>query len=337
MSSGSACDKPGPPDDFRPTAAWPLLRLRADLLRRIRQFFDERDFLEVETPLLSSETVVDRHLDPIEVWLPDDVRQPESGRRLWLQTSPELAMKRLLAAGGTRLYQISRSFRGGELGPRHNPEFTIVEWYCTGDSPAEAMERLSELAQLTLGRGPAECCTYQQAFQQYVGLDPLSATVAELRAAVARHRLAAPDGWSDQDRDSWLNLLLAECVEPRLGTSRPVILHDFPPSQAALARVRPGPPAVAERFELYVDGVELANGYHELQDAAELRQRIRTANQQRLADGKPALPEPARLLTAMEHGLPACCGVALGLDRLLMCAAGVDHIRHVQAFPLDRA
>lgn len=337
MSSGSASDPAGWPDDFAPTASWDILRRRGEMLRRIRQFFERRDFLEVETPLLSRDTVVDRHLDPVAVQLGDFPHGASQGGRMWLQTSPELAMKRLLAAGGTALYQITRSFRGGESGRRHNLEFTIVEWYRVQDTPEQAMDLLSELAEATLDRGPAERLTYQQAFVQHVGIDPHGATVGELRAVVARHGLAAPDGWNDDDRDSWLNLLLAELVEPRLGRERPTILRDYPAGQAALARIRPGPPAVAERFELYVDGLELANGYHELLDEQELRRRNRRANQQRVADGKPALPEESRLLAAMRHGLPDCCGVALGFDRLVMCATGVDEINQVLAFPVHRA
>jgi lysyl-tRNA synthetase class 2 len=343
MSSGSASDAAGWPDDFAPTATWEVLRRRAELLGRIRQFFQRREFLEVETPLLSRDTVVDRHLDPVAVGLSDTAHVPSPGSPhcpqapMWLQTSPELAMKRLLAAGGTALYQITRSFRGGESGRRHNLEFTIVEWYRVKDTPEQAMDLLSELAEATLKRGPAERLTYQEAFRQHVGVDPHAATNGELRAAVAAHGLAAPDGWSDDDRDSWLNLLLSELVEPRLGRERPTILRDYPASQAALARIRPGPPAVAERFELYVDGLELANGYHELLDDQELRRRNRLANQQRVQDGKPPLPEESRLLAAMRHGLPDCCGVALGFDRLVMCATGASEIAQVLAFPIDRA
>jgi lysyl-tRNA synthetase class 2 len=326
-----------PADDFRPTAGWRNLRLRAAMLGRVRRFFDERGFLEVETPLLSRDTVVDRHLDPIRVLLPDDPTQPDRGRPMWLQTSPELAMKRLLAAGGTALYQITRSFRAGESGARHNPEFTLVEWYRVGDSPAEAMDLLSELAEATLERGPAERLTYAEAFQRHVGVDPHHATVGELDATVQRYAIAAPDGWPPDDRDSRLHLLLAELVEPRLGRGRPTILHDYPVGQAALARVRPGETPVAERFELYAEGLELANGYHELLDADELRRRNREANAQRRADGKSPLPEESRLLDAMDHGLPDCCGVALGFDRLVMLAAGADHIDQVVAFPVDRA
>ena len=322
--------------DFRPTASWPNLRLRAELLRKTRDYFHSREFLEVETPLLSADVVVDRHLDPIPVTLADDPRQPEVGRRLWLQTSPEFGMKRLLAAGAEAIYQITRAFRNGEIGPLHNPEFTMVEWYRVGDGMCEGIELLAEACECLLGRGAAERMSYADAFARYVGIDPHSASIGELGAATERHGIAAPAGLAD-DRDGWLDLLLAERVQPNLGHPRPTILFDYPASHAALARVRDDRPPVAERFELYVDGIELANGYHELLDAAILRGRVADANARRAADGKPRLPPESRLLAAMEAGLPACTGVALGFDRLVMLAAGARTLAEVMPFPIDRA
>jgi elongation factor P--(R)-beta-lysine ligase len=322
--------------DFRPTASWQNLRLRADLLRKLRQFFYERGFLEVETPLASADVVVDRHLDPLSVVLPDDPRQPDVGRRLWLQTSPEFAMKRLLAAGSPAIYQVTRAFRADEIGPLHNPEFTIVEWYRPGDDMAAGMQLLSDLCEALLNRGPAQRLIYAEAFQQHVGLNPHRASVADLRKAAAAHGLSAPATLGN-DRDGWLDLLLAERIQPHLGRTQSAILFDFPASQAALSRIRESNPSVGERFELYVDGIELANGYHELLDPAELRQRQTEANAHRLADGRSKLPEESRLLAAMEAGLPASSGVALGFDRLVMIAAGASHIREVMAFPIDRA
>lgn len=325
-----------PDPDFHPTAAWPNLRLRAELLRKLREFFHSRGFLEVETPLLSADVVVDRHLDPIAVTLADDPRRPEAGRRLWLQTSPEFGMKRLLAAGGEAIYQITRAFRNGEIGPLHNPEFTMIEWYRAGDRMREGMELLADLCECLLGRAEVERLSYAEAFARHVGLDPHSASIDELRAAAERHGIAAPAGLAN-DRDGWLDLLLVERVQPNLGRPRPTILFDYPASQAALARVRDDRPPVAERFELYVDGIELANGYHELLDAAILRGRIAEANASRAADGKPQLPSESRLLEAMEAGLPPCTGVALGFDRLVMLAAGARTLAEVMTFPIDRA
>ncbi|HTQ38388.1 MAG TPA: EF-P lysine aminoacylase GenX [Pirellulales bacterium] len=343
--------------DFLPTASLATLRLRAELLARVRQFFAEQGFLEVETPILSADVTIDRHLDPMSTVLADDPRTPDVGRRLWLQTSPEFGMKRLLAAGATAIYQISRAFRNSEVGLLHNPEFTMVEWYRAGDDMAAGMMLLSEVCQTLLGLQEAERVSFAGAFQRHVGIDPHTATTAELAMAAKQNGIAVPAGLGD-DRAGWLNVLLAECVEPHLGQVTPIIVYDYPASQAALAKIRIderpsmlgsgevslskirspySSPAVAERFELYVRGVELANGYHELLDAAELRRRNAAANAARVAQGKPALPEESRLLAAMESGLPACTGVALGFDRLVMLAAGAKSLAEVLAFSIDRA
>lgn len=320
--------------DFAPTANWTNLRLRASVLKRLRAFFDERGFLEVETPLLSADTVVDRHLDPVRVTLPDDLREPEVGRTMWLQTSPEFAMKRMLAAGAEAIYQVTRAFRAGEVGALHNPEFTMVEWYRSGDSMHDGISLLGTLAEGLLGRGVTRRISYRDVFMQYAGVDPHTVDEATLCSAAERLHVSAPN-IEPGDRDSWLDVLLVSAVEPHL--VEPTIVFDYPASQSALARVRDEAPPVAERFELYVDGIELANGYHELLDAAELRRRNRSVNQQRAADGKTRLPETSRLLAAMDAGLPACTGVALGFDRLAMVAAGAKNIAEVIAFPIDRA
>lgn len=309
------------PPDFLPTASLQMLAARAALLKRLRAFFDARDFLEVETPLLSHDVVVDRHLDPLSVTLFPDPREPQVGPKVWLQTSPEFAMKRLLVAGTGQLrsiYQITRAFRGGEVGPLHNPEFTMVEWYRIGDDYAAGMQLLADMAEVILGLGAPERLTYREAFLRFAGIDPFE------NVAAANH-------------DLHLDLLLTQKVEPHLGQSRPTILYDYPASQSALARIREDSPPLAERFELYVRGIELANGYHELLDAAVLRERNRTNNQFRQTDGKPRLPEEGRLLAAMDHGLPPCSGCALGFDRLVMAATGAKTIQDVMAFPIERA
>jgi len=322
-------------DDFRPTASWENLRLRAGLLRRLREFFDRHDFCEVETPILSADTVVERHLDPFYTEVPGGAGEPP--RRLWLQTSPEFAMKRLLAAGARAIYQVTRVFRLGEQGPLHNPEFTMVEWYRAGDGMKEGMQLTSDLCEALLRRGPAERLGYAEAFRRHVGLDPHAADAEELASAAEGCGVVPPASLSMEDRDGWLDLLLAERVQPHLGHKRPVLLYDYPVGKAALAKVRAEEPPVAERFELYVAGIELANGYHELLDPAELLRRSARANAQRQADGKPALPERSRLLAAMEAGLPAAVGVSLGFDRLVMLAAGAKGLAEVMAFPFDRA
>lgn len=320
------------PGDFLPTAGWPALRLRDELLRKLRAFFHERGFIEVDTPLLSADVVVDRHLEPFAV----DVPSAGVTRRMWLQTSPEFAMKRLLAAGGEAIFQVTHAFRQEEQGPLHNPEFTMVEWYRRGDGLQEGMALLDQLAGILLARGRANLMTYQAAFERYAGIEPHGASVAALTEAARQHGVSVPESLGD-DRDAWLDLLLVELVQPNLGRDQPVIVFDHPSSQSAMARVRRGPPDVAERFELYIDGLELANGYHELLDAEELRRRNRENNERRVASGKPLLPVKSRLLAAMESGLPGCAGVAMGFDRVVMLAAKAATISDVIAFPFDRA
>ncbi len=325
----------GSKGDFLPTASWENLRLRAELLRRLREFFRQQGFLEVETPILSADTVIDRHLDPF--YTETSLTSGKMPQRLWLQTSPEFGMKRLLAAGAKAIYQVSRVFRQGEQGPLHNPEFTLVEWYRAGDGMSEGMQLTSDLAQTMLGRGPAKRISFREAFFEHVGVDPHIADTATLIAAVKRHCIEAPASLSPDDRDGWLDLLLVQRVQPHLGQGCPALLYDFPASQAALSRIRDDDPLVAERFELYVAGIELANGYHELLDAEELRRRNRETNLLRSAEGKNMLPEQSRLLAAMESGLPDAVGVALGFDRLVMLAAGAKTLAEVIAFPFDRA
>ena len=340
-------------NDFLPTASLDLLRRRADLLVRLRRFFHERQFWEVETPVLSHDTVVDRFLDPIAVpfTFPGQATSDAPPRTLWLQTSPEFGMKRLLAAGADAIFQVTRAFRSDESGPLHNPEFTMVEWYRVGDSLADGMRLLSELCDTLLPFGPPAALTYRDAFLRYLQVDPLTASLAELQRTAADAGVLAPESLlaaslagPDPDpatvtglRDEWLNLLLAERIQTKLGRERPVILYHYPASQAALARVVAAPEPVAERFELYVHGMELANGYHELLDADQLADRQRVANTGRRLDGKPTLPENNRLLAAMRHGLPPCSGVALGFDRLAMVALGASRIDEVIAFPFPRA
>jgi len=322
------------PDDFLPTASWQNLRLRAGLLRQLREFFHDRGFLEVETPILSADTVVDRHLDPFSFQIGPTGGKP---RTFWLQTSPEFAMKRLLAAGAEAIYQVSRVFRQDEQGPLHNPEFTLIEWYQTDIDFRAGMQFTSDLCAALLGRGAADLLSYAEAFQRHAGMDPHAADIETLIAAARQCASPPPVSLAKADRDGWLDWLLTERVQAHLGIERPTLLYGFPAGQAALARIRPGEPPLAERFELYVCGWELANGYHELRDAGELRRRNVRANELRRADGKMALPSESRLLASMEKGLPSAVGCALGFDRLVMLAAGAKSIDEVIAFPWDRA
>ncbi len=325
------------PAGFLPTANWQKLRLRAELLRRLREFFHRHGFLEVETPIVWAYRVVYVHLDRCAVVLGLWPTGPPRGRVYWLHTSPVFAMKRLLAAGGRAIYQVTRAFRRDEQGPLHNPEFTMVEWYRVDEGMSEGIELLSDLCQELLARGRAEPISYRRAFEQFAGLNPQTASSEQIAKAVRAAGVEPPASLAPEDRDGWLDLLLVECVQPHLGRQRPAILYDFPASQAALARVRPEDPPLAERFELYVSGIELANGYHELLEASVLRVRNAANNALRVADGKSPLPEESRLLAAMEAGLPDATGVALGFDRLVMLAAGAARLDEVIAFPFDRA
>lgn len=297
----------------------------------IRQFFSEREVLEVETPLLGRYSVTDPHMAVIEAVSPGLDRA-----EYFLQTSPEYAMKRLLAAGSGPIYQICKAFRQGEQGSRHNPEFSMLEWYRPGFDHWQLMDEVAELLALVLQVDSCQRLSYRQVFESALGVDP-HATNCEQLEELARTHL---DIQMDSDsRDDWLNLLLAELIEPTLGQDAPVFIYDYPATQAALARVEvdeAGVP-VARRFELYCQGVELANGYFELLDAGEQRKRFQQDQDQRSRMKRPARAVDLNLMAAMEQGLPSCAGVALGLDRLLMLLAGAKHIDEVLAFPIDRA
>lgn len=319
--------------NWRPSASLEALRGRAELLARTRAFFAARGVLEVETPVLAAAPVTDPHLASLATRL----HGPGSpgGRTLYLQTSPEFAMKRLLAAGSGPVYQLARVFRDDEVGRHHNPEFTLLEWYRPGFDHHGLMDEVDALLWTLLGASAAERLTYAEAFGRHAGVDPHRDDVSTLRRATGE--LGAGCGLAPEDRDGWLALLLSHRVQPALGRGRPTFLHDFPASQAALARIRPGEPPLAERFEVFVEGVELANGYHELTDSREQAGRFRADLERRAAMGLPAVPLDGRLLEALEAGLPPCAGVALGFDRLVMLALGAGHIDEVLAFPVERA
>ena len=323
---------------FHPTADPETLKQRASIVQSIRDFFYSRDFVEVETPILSHDIVVDRYLDPVPVGL-DAVtaRDSDRGRSMWLQTSPEFGMKRLVAAGMERVFQMTRAFRAGEIGRLHNPEFTMLEWYRVGDSQTTAMEFLGELAVATLPVERVDRRSYRETFEDHAGLDPFDCDVGGFADACRQRGLDIDVFSNEQDLDFWRNLLLTHVIEPGLGREHPVIVYDWPASQSAMAVVRNEVPAVAERFELFYCGIELANGYHELLDPDELCRRNRHNNEMRLLDGKRPLPETSRLLEAMEAGLPDCSGVALGVDRLVMLALGKSSLAEVMAFPFERA
>jgi lysyl-tRNA synthetase class 2 len=324
--------------DFLPTADLATLRLRASILAQIRQFFDQHGYLEVDTPLLSHDQVIDANLEPLVV------RNAHAGQDLYLQTSPEFAMKRLLVAGLGSIYQLGKVFRRAERGQRHNPEFTMAEWYGLGTDHHQQMDLTEALVRgiadqnsaAALAKTPFRRTTYAEAFQKFLGIDVFACPTSQLAQIAAKRQVDVPLSLEADDRDGWLNLLLAFLIEPHLGCDIPEFLIDYPPTQAALAQIRAGQSpqshAVAERFELYIRGIELCNGYHELADADELRSRIRQEWISR--DGIP--PVGSRLLRAMEAGLPPCSGVALGVDRLIMIVAGKQTIDEVIPFPVER-
>lgn len=324
---------------WRPTAELATLRLRAGLLARVRAFFTARGVLEVETPALSAAAVTDPHLASFAVRYTGP--GPRHGQPLYLHTSPEFPMKRLLAAGSGCIYQIARVFRDGEAGHRHNPEFTLLEWYRVGFDHHRLMDEVAELVTELLAERLAlaepERFSYRELFQHHLNLDPHRASTAELAACAEKHSVPIPPEMPADDADPWLDLLLTHWIEPRLESGRLTFVYDYPATQAALARLRPGDPPVGERFELYVGGVELANGFHELGDAAEQRRRFELGNAARQARELPLMPVDENLLAALAAGLPACAGVALGFDRLVMLAAGKASLAEVMAFPVGRA
>jgi lysyl-tRNA synthetase class 2 len=337
-----------------------LLQLRSELLAFTRAFFVSQGFWEVETPILSRDVVVDAYLEPFvtRAQAGSACARPDRADELFLQTSPEFGMKRLVASGASAIFQITRAFRRGEIGERHNPEFTLVEWYRTGSTYHEQMSLVEEFVsgffehiatikksgRVDFPRGvpgpprrPFQRSSYDLAFEEALGQRVLSHSAAELARIADAIGVHAPPGLAADDVDGWLNLLLALRVEPVLARKPALFLYDYPPGQAALARIRPGTPAVAERFELYLGGIEICNGYQELTDADELRRRIELQAALRRRDGNRPLPPQSRLLDAMDAGLPECAGVALGFDRLLMSAVGATSLAEVMAFPFDRA
>ena len=320
-----------PRDPWRPSAALETLRLRARLLGRVRRYFDETAALEVETPALVRAAVTDVHLESLEV------RRSDGARAGFLHTSPEYAMKRLLCAGAPDIYQVAHVFREGERGRRHNPEFTMIEWYRLGMDHHALMRDVEALLRALLEPlrpvGPTVHVTYAQAFESALGVDPLSSPTGEIEGALRTAGIDLPAELRD-DRDGLLDLAMATLVAPRFAGDRLTFVSDFPASQAALARIT-GP--VAARFEAFWGGLELANGFHELGDATEQARRFAADCTARLARSQPTRDADQAFLAALASGLPPCAGVALGFDRVVMVAAGADHIDEVIAFPIERA
>ncbi len=311
-----------------------VLRQRAALNALIRSFFAERDVLEVETPILSEAGNTEPNIDSFHTRFSGHVSAGSALR--WLRTSPEYPLKRLLAAGVGDCYELGRVFRNGEAGGRHNPEFTMLEWYRVGWNHHQLVEETVALVRAALALVQREATLsvvdYRSLYRQQVGVDPFEATLEQLQGPLADVRIDA-EGLT---RDDWLDLLMTHCIQPHFRDDCLTVVHDWPASQAALARIRPGTPPLAERFELYLGSVELANGYHELNDADEQRARFVRDHAVRSARGAvlPALDE--HLLAALP-ALPDCAGVAVGVDRLLMAMNRTARIADVLAFDFAHA
>ncbi len=320
---------------WQPSAPITNLLKRAGLLADIRRFFADRGVLEVETPAMSQATVTDIHLVPFQTRFVGP--GAAEGRDLWLMTSPEYHMKRLLTAGSGPIYQMGRCFRNEEAGRHHNPEFTLLEWYRPHYDMYRLMNEVDDLLQQILECDAAESLSYQQAFLRHLNVDPLTADKSELVACA--QKLGVGDlATREEDRDTLLQLLFMLGVEPHIGQeNKPAFIYHFPASQAALAEISTEDHRVAERFEVYFKGVELANGFRELRDSKEQRQRFELDNRRRALAGLPEQPIDEYLLAALSQGMPDCSGVALGIDRLVMLALKADSLQEVIAFPVDRS
>lgn len=312
---------------WRPSSTIDNLRIRASILKNIRNFFEERGYLEVETSIMAKHGVSDVYLE--------NIRANFRGQEYCLQTSPEYHMKRLLAAGSGPIYQIFRAFRDDEFGRWHNPEFTLLEWYKLEADYNLLIAEVDDFLQKIFNCQPAFKITYQQAFLNACGFDPFMVGISELRAILQKYNLDYVLCKTEKDVDQYLFLLMSHVVEPFLANYKmPVVVHDFPPSQASLAKVLD---KVALRFEVYYKGVELANGFAELTDASAQRQRFMQDNLKRKEKGLNEVRIDENFLQALEYGLPECCGVALGIDRILALSLQENNLASVLAFMIDNA
>jgi len=323
---------------WQSTLTWQNAQKRAKILQQIRQFFADRNVIEVETPALSQGTVTDVYLDAISCKY-DFLADSPAGHstELFLQTSPEFHMKRLLASGYGCIYSIAKAFRHEEAGRNHNPEFTMLEWYRIGFDQFDLMSEVAELLHAVLGGNKAVFTSYQDIFIKTVSVDPLTATFDALVEVLTKYSKA--DDWLIEmnDPDLLLQFIFTEIIEPTIGLNEPQFIYDFPIAQASLAKRSIDDPRVAQRFECYYRGIELVNGFNELTDATEQVARFEEDNAKRAAQGLPVKPIDKNFIDALTHGLPQCSGVALGIDRLVMLALNSEHISEVQSFSIERA
>jgi len=314
-------------ETWQPSASLENLKHRATILAKIRTFFAERGVLEIETPLLCRAPVTDPFLEALSL---------SSQSETWyLQTSPEYAMKRLLCAGMGSIYQICKAFRAEEKGGLHNPEFTILEWYRLGFDHHDLMAEMDDFLQFVIGTIPAKKISYQILFEKYLNFNPHDILLEELKAYAENHLTLSENAMKHLDKDDYLNLLMTHVIEPQLAKeSAPVFIYDFPASQAALSKIKGN---IAERFEVYIQGIELANAYHELGDATEQARRFEADLAKRKKLDLLQVPIDRYLIPALKQGLPACAGVALGIDRLIMIALQAKSIPEVISFDNTRA
>lgn len=327
-------------ESWRPYADNNLIKLRAEVFAKVRQFMSERNIMEVETPVLSHATVTEFHLDsfystyssPQLNTTEQNIPEQNTSETLYLQTSPEYAMKRLLASGMGAIYQISKVFRNEEQGKRHNPEFTMLEWYQPGHDHHQLMGELESFLSL-FAMSDCEKISYDNVFARQTGLDPHTCDTDELVRLAEEYGLSS----SSEERSVLLDFIFSHKIVSTLGNTKPLFVYDYPACQSALAKLGDKSPKIAERFELFINGMEIANGFHELTDADEQLDRFEEDLLLRKKAKRPDIPLDHLFLDAMKYGLPSCAGIAVGIDRLLMAITGIDDIREVLTFPIERA
>jgi len=318
--------------NWKSGASSDTLKSRARFLKQIRDFFEKNEILEVETPSISEFPSVDLHLESFSL------NEEPGNHHHYLITSPEYHMKRLLCEGVGSIYQICKSFRKDDCGCYHNAEFTIIEWYRVGWDHWQLMNEIEQLLDNLLGCGLADRIAYSSLFQNYLDIDPFSMNYEDLIRVCQKNDTVLPDYLDDPDmpRDEWLNFLMGALIEPYLGIDKPIFVFDYPSSQASLARICPENPLVSQRFELFYKGLELGNGFFELNNSQEQKRRFDKENEKRIQMNKTPLPIDHRFISALKEGLPDCAGVALGFDRIMMLALGIDDIDNMISFSWKR-
>lgn len=315
---------------------WKTAKKRAEIINSIRRFFEERDVVEVETPLMSNGTITDVYIDTFITKYTNGMCEL-ANKDLYLQTSPEFAMKRLLSSGYGSIYQICKAFRNEGNGTHHNPEFTMLEWYRVDFDHFDLMDEVQELLVTVLGVSKVKRFTYQAIFMKFLELDPLDCNLNELKGSLSNNNILGDWISKEQNKDTLLQMLFTEVIERQIGISEPCFIYNFPASQASLAKISTTDKRVAERFECYYKGIELANGFHELTDAVEQERRFEKDNEMRRSLGKEIKIIDNNFIQALHSGLPECAGVALGIDRLLMLALDAISIKETSSFNITNA